>query len=44
LSPQGPSPSSVGTVSQMRLPSLRPPRSSQLTARPSSSAAYFQSL
>src|SRR5437879_10020861 len=44
LSPQGPRPSKVGTASQMRLPSLRPPRSSQPVGTPSSSPAFFQKL
>src|SRR5438128_11955769 len=42
LSPQGPSPSSVGTASQIKLPSLKPPRSSTLTGMPSSLPASCQ--
>src|SRR5262249_18721929 len=43
LSPQGPKPSMVGTASQIKLPSLKPPRCSELMGTLISSPAFFQS-
>src|SRR6266542_61168 len=42
FSPQGPRPSRVGTASQMKLPSLNPPRSSTFTGMPRSRPACCQ--